>query len=152
MANINDFLYSTMDVAIWSTVEVSIGIVASAAATLRPLFRVFFSGSMGTGGASSAKELSNHNWPKSGYIRSRGTNEAFALRSDISKTGGVTTVIQGDTDMERGKIGRVSHVGNGNPTAGWNNSDAQLRGDSSDDEPAWRGGIIKTTGMTQTTH
>jgi hypothetical protein len=152
MADVSDFLYSTMDVAIWSTVEVGIGILASAAATLRPLFRVFFTGSMGTGGGSSAPELSNHNWPKSGYIRSRGATEAFALRSDISKTGGVTTVIEGDVDMERGQASRESHDGNVNP-AGWkNNSDAQLRGNSSDDEPTWRGGIMKTTGMTQTTH
>jgi hypothetical protein len=148
MADVGDFLYSTMDVAIWSTVEVGIGIVASAAATLRPLFRVFFAGSKAVNGGSSAP-TSNH-WPKSGYIRSRGTNEAFALRSDISKTGGVTTVIQGDVDMESGHMKRESHDGNANP-GGWNNSDAQLRGNSSDEEPpAWRGGIVKTTGMTQT--
>ena len=150
MADIGDFLYSTMDVAIWSTVEVGIGIVASAAATLRPLFRVFFAGSKATNGGSSAAPASNH-WPKSGYIRSRDTNEAFALRSDISKTGGVTTVIEGDVDMESGKMKRESHDGNATP-GGWNNSDAQLRGDSSDEEPAWRGGIVKTTGMTQTRH
>lgn len=150
MADVNDFLYSTMDVAIWSTVEVGIGIVASAAATLRPLFRVFFAGSKATNGGSSAPASSH--WPKSGYIRSRGTNEAFALRSDISKTGGVTTVIEGDADMEGGKMKRESHDGNTNP-GGWNSSDAQLRGDSSDEEPAWRsGGIVKTTGMTQTRH
>lgn len=150
MAHINDFLYSTMDVAIWSTVEVGIGIVASAAATLRPLFRVFFGGSMGTGGGSSAPELSNH-WPKSGYMRSRSTTEAFALRSDIGKTGGVTTVIEWDVHTKRGQTKKGSHDRNVDP-GGWNNSDAQLRGNSSDDEPTWRGGIMKTTGMTQTTH
>lgn len=41
MSNKADFLYATMDVAIWSCVETSIGISASAAATLRPLFRKF---------------------------------------------------------------------------------------------------------------
>lgn len=150
MADLSDFLYSTMDVAIWSTVEVGIGIVASAAATLRPLFRAFFAGSMGTGRGTSASVLSSH-WSKSGYIRSKGTTEAFALRSDISKTGGVTTVIEGDADMERGQAKRGSHGGNVN-AAGWNNSDAQLRGNSSDGEPTWNGGIMKTTGMTQTLH
>ncbi|KFY31853.1 hypothetical protein V493_00737 [Pseudogymnoascus sp. VKM F-4281 (FW-2241)] len=94
MADLSDFLYSTMDVAIWSTVEVGIGIVASAAATLRPIFRAFFAGSMGMGRGTSAPVHSSH-WSKSGYIRSKGTTEAFALRSDISKTGGVTTVIEG---------------------------------------------------------
>ncbi|OBT76822.1 hypothetical protein VF21_04484 [Pseudogymnoascus sp. 05NY08] len=147
MADISDFLYSTMDVAIWSTVEVGIGIVASAAATLRPLFRVFFAGSRAVNGGSSA--LASNHWSKPAYIRGKDGNEAFALRSDISKIGGVTTVIQGDVDIEGGKMRKESHDGNAT-RGGWNNSDAQLRGESSDDELAWRGGIMKTTGMTQT--
>jgi hypothetical protein len=36
-----DFLYSTMDVALWSTVEPGIGITAGSLACLRPLFRVW---------------------------------------------------------------------------------------------------------------
>jgi hypothetical protein len=36
-----DFLYATTDVAIWSTVEPGIGIVAASIACLRPLFRVW---------------------------------------------------------------------------------------------------------------
>lgn len=35
-----DFLYSTTDIAIWSTVEPGIGIAAGSIACLRPLFRV----------------------------------------------------------------------------------------------------------------
>lgn len=38
-----DFLYNITDIAIWSTVEPGLGIVAASAATLRPLFRNFFS-------------------------------------------------------------------------------------------------------------
>ena len=40
--DVNDFLYSTIDVAIWSTCETGIGLAASACATLRPLLRHFF--------------------------------------------------------------------------------------------------------------
>ena len=36
-----DFLYATIDVAIWSTAETGMGITASSLATLRPLFRTF---------------------------------------------------------------------------------------------------------------
>jgi hypothetical protein len=38
-----DFLFATVDLAIWSSVEVGIGIVAASIATYRPLFRSFFS-------------------------------------------------------------------------------------------------------------
>jgi hypothetical protein len=36
-----DFLYSTVDVALWSTIEPGIGITAGSLACLRPLFRVW---------------------------------------------------------------------------------------------------------------
>jgi hypothetical protein len=38
-----DFLFATIDLAIWSSVEVGIAIVAASIATYRPLFRSFFS-------------------------------------------------------------------------------------------------------------
>ena len=37
-----DFLFATTDVAIWSTVEPGLGIVAAGAVALRPLFRTFY--------------------------------------------------------------------------------------------------------------
>ncbi|KAF4633850.1 hypothetical protein G7Y89_g4263 [Cudoniella acicularis] len=149
MANISDFLYSTMDVAIWSTVEPGIGITASAAATLRPLFRAYFSGTLGTG--SGTNPIAPNRQPKfngraSGYIRSRDT-ETFALRSDVGKSGGVTTVIEGNADMERGQTSGGSHDGN---PGGWNDSESKLRDGSSDlEERNWGTGIVKTTGTTQ---
>ncbi|KAF1986278.1 hypothetical protein K402DRAFT_421485 [Aulographum hederae CBS 113979] len=39
LGNISDFLYSTVDIAIWSTVEPGIGITAACIATLRPLLK-----------------------------------------------------------------------------------------------------------------
>ena len=152
MADTGDFLYSTMDVAIWSTVEPGIGITASAAATLRPLFRAYFSGTLGTG--SGTKPSASNRQPKfngraSGYIRS-GDIEAFALRSDVGKSGGVTTVIEGDVDMEKGQTSGDSHDGN---LGGWNDSESKLRDGSSDlEERSWGTGIMKTTGTTQVTN
>jgi hypothetical protein len=124
-------------VAIWSTVETGIGISASAAATLRPLFKTFFGSSRVAGTSSS------NNWPRSGYVRSNGLREeGYGLRSDLGKGTGVTTVIEGDAD-ERG-ITSKGTFGDG----GWNDSNSKLRG-VSDDESEWRSGIMKTTGVTQ---
>ncbi|MCJ1411042.1 hypothetical protein MMC19_005130 [Ptychographa xylographoides] len=41
LAASTDFLYSTVNLAIWSTVEPGVGITAASLATLRPLFRAF---------------------------------------------------------------------------------------------------------------
>jgi hypothetical protein len=38
-----DFLFATVDLVLWSSVEVGIAIIASSMATYRPLFRTFFS-------------------------------------------------------------------------------------------------------------
>jgi hypothetical protein len=43
IASSKDFLYQTFDLAIWSTVEIGIAIMAAAIATYKPLFRSFFS-------------------------------------------------------------------------------------------------------------
>lgn len=39
MTNEADFLHSTIEVAIWSTIEINLGMTAACCATLRPLFR-----------------------------------------------------------------------------------------------------------------
>ncbi|TID16389.1 Kinesin heavy chain [Venturia nashicola] len=43
----DDFLYATVDIAIWSTVEPGVGIAAACAATLRPLLQRLFRGRPG---------------------------------------------------------------------------------------------------------
>ncbi|RDL42465.1 Uncharacterized protein BP5553_02444 [Venustampulla echinocandica] len=153
MADINDFLYSTMDVAIWSTVEVGIGITASGAATLRPLFNAYFSSTIGGSGSGTTPSASNRqpqfNGRASRYLRSKDT-ETFVLRSDIGKTGGVTTVIEGDADLERVQTSGDSHDGN---QRGWNDSESKLRDASSDlEDRSWPRGIVKTTGTIQVTN
>jgi len=43
-----DFLYATVDVAIWSDIEQGLAITAGSLATLRPLYRKLFSSSVGS--------------------------------------------------------------------------------------------------------
>lgn len=103
LANQADFLYATTDVAIWSTSETGIGITASCLATLRPLFREFFSRQKLMGGTSSNERPT----ASGGYIRSRsrGGIEEFGLRSDITKNSGTTTTVESGRpgDLERGE-------------------------------------------------
>lgn len=141
LADISDFLYATTDVAIWSTSETGIGITASCIATLRPLFRTFFMrtelmGNSYTGAGSSGWPSKN---PNSGYIRSKNNKDAFndeiALRDDIGKTTGVTTVVESDIDLERGG-------------EKWNPTHSN---GSSDNAECWDAGIRKTVVSTQQT-
>lgn len=148
MANLGDFLYSTMDVAIWSTVETGIGITASAAATLRPIFQTYFSsshsGSSGTN-PSAFNRLPKSDGPAKGYFHSEGTD--FAMSSNVGKSDAVTTVIEGNSDVERGDSTKRSRGGD---PGWWNDSQSKLREEGSDvEEENWQAGIVKTTGMTQ---
>ncbi|EXK25056.1 hypothetical protein FOMG_18261 [Fusarium oxysporum f. sp. melonis 26406] len=107
LTDIDDFLYSTSDVAIWSTVETGLGITASAVATLRPLLRNFFGqGSSAEGGGNSARpwQRTGSNHPSGGYLRSHGVNgqEAFDLHDNAGKRIGVTTIIDHSDDGKAG--------------------------------------------------
>jgi len=137
MSNIADFLWATSDVAIWSTIEIGIGITASATATLRPLFRIMLGSTQNASGHKSSSQM----WGTpagrpSGYRR--GVEDGFVLRSDIGK-GGLSTTIQGgnrdDDSLEEPSESRG------------HDSVEKLRGDGSSDE--WNVGIIKTTMTTQ---
>jgi hypothetical protein len=141
-----DFLYSTTDVAIWSTVEPGIGITAAAMATLRPLFRTFFSRSKLLG-SSTHNQSGSKAWPSSrkpgraGYFRSGGGPndrlEELGLRSDIAKGVGITTVIRstkgpGHEEEEMGRAGKVKRSGSKNVLKK-NVSETHLRDDSSEE-------------------
>jgi hypothetical protein len=140
MSNIPDFLWATTDVAIWSTIEIGIGITASSAATLRPLFRVLLGASRNASGKGSQMWGHGPSDRPSGYIRNRGTDDAVVLRSDIGK-GGFSTRIHGGTRSgdDGESLERVVESGD-------NDSVEKLRGDDSDE---WDRGIIKTTKTTQ---
>jgi hypothetical protein len=153
LKNVADFLYATTDVAIWSITETGLGITASAAATLRPLFRSFFQRSRLMGG-SSTKPNSNP-WPtaRSGYLRSEShnhTDQEIGLRSDIGKTVGVTTMVHTQNKMrDSDSEASVGHKVNSlEAPRGWNTSQSKLTEGSSEDfvPTGWStSGIQKTT-------
>lgn len=133
LTDIGDFLYSTADVAIWSTVETGLGITAAGFATLRPLLRKFLGGSSAhdTPGATSGGQWhrtgSGH--PKDAYgrgISRTGGKEDFELRDAPGKDYGVTTVIDHgkqspDTDSESQKA-----IGSDDGVNDWSGSDQDL--------------------------
>ncbi|TVY65604.1 hypothetical protein LSUE1_G007941 [Lachnellula suecica] len=100
-----DFLYATTDVAIWSILETGLGITASCLATLRPLFREFFSRSKLFGGSSS------HVITGGRYVRSESIGiEEIGLRDGCCKNAGTTTTIQSDLAYAPDMDGiRVTH-------------------------------------------
>lgn len=140
--DVDDFLYTTSDVAIWSTIETGLGITASGVATLRPLLRTFFgAGSSAEGEGTSARQWqrTGSNYPSQGYIRSHGRNgggEAFDLHDNAGKRIGVTTVIDhGEESSDVGAKGSSSYKRDdvsdiSDPPADWNNSQSNLAQES----------------------
>jgi hypothetical protein len=107
--DIDDFLYSTIDVAIWSTCETGIGLATSAVATLRPLLRQVFGEISITGSSKKPSRMWGGGYgSRSGYRPhpSQGDN------IDISLT---------DHDMKRNHV----HVSSG-PTLSRTGSTAGL--------------------------
>jgi hypothetical protein len=158
-----DFLYATTDVAIWSLVESGLGITASSAATLRPLFRTFLSRSR-LFGPSTRDEYPSGGWsnnPSRGYSRRTGNGD-INLRSDLAKGSITTTVVGGrdhEHDIEMGAHGRRV---NGNDMDAhikepWDGSQTKLNDASSvgSEDVAygadWRNGFRTTTVTVEST-
>ncbi|KUJ22539.1 uncharacterized protein LY89DRAFT_302918 [Mollisia scopiformis] len=80
LALTDDFLFATTDVAIWSTVEPGLGLMAVGGATLRPLFRSFYN--LSTRGGNTL--------PRSGYMKNPDT--PIQLRNDVGGKGTVTSI------------------------------------------------------------
>ena len=124
----DDFLYSTSDVAIWSTVETGLAITAAGVATLRPLLRTFF------GGGSSAPEYDNNStrrWHRTGSAHHG--EPGFDLQHRSQKGMGVTTVIDHnktpqDPDLESNSKADARSVASDpfQQEADWNSSDSNL--------------------------
>ncbi|PQE17462.1 hypothetical protein CJF32_00008691 [Rutstroemia sp. NJR-2017a WRK4] len=98
LSEVNDFLYATVDVAIWSTCETGIGITVCSLATLRPLFKSFFNRSKLFGSSSRKNTSAGFPDPEGGYIKQKDTGGPLSkhdvkLRSDLPFQAGVTTVI-----------------------------------------------------------
>jgi hypothetical protein len=111
LALTDDFLFATTDVAIWSTIEPGLGIVAAAGATLRPLFRTFYSLT-----TQRSQQKSQHA-SRVGYLQQqsasrpsvRHTKSASSISDDIEMKGTTTTSVGGsdpfgDSRSDKGGI------------------------------------------------
>jgi hypothetical protein len=87
LAETEDFLWSNTDVAIWSIVEVGMGVTASSLATLRPLFISFLSKSR-----SKASTYPRNTLRLRSYIK-KTSRDDLELRSDFGKSICVTTTV-----------------------------------------------------------
>ncbi|MCJ1366845.1 hypothetical protein MMC16_005975 [Acarospora aff. strigata] len=132
-----DFLYNTLDVAIWSTVEPGVGIIAASIPTLRPLFKTFFTRVGISSNSRGGQNLTNSRmspWPhnRSGYQRSHPLN-------DLRPEGGPVTT----TTVEASRRGRGHGSGQGN----WLRGASSNHGDETS-EKSLESGISKTVGIT----
>ncbi|KAI0177903.1 hypothetical protein BJ166DRAFT_600519 [Pestalotiopsis sp. NC0098] len=140
----DDFLYSTSDIAMWSTIETGLGITAAGVATLRPLLKTFFGGSSAPGHGTSARQ-----WQRTGSGHPKG-DEGFDMHDRGNKGVGVTTVI--DYGRARAKRDVESHGIKGDADSGrsdpfsdenFNNSQANLTGIPEQDGTGWNGITVK---------
>ncbi|MCJ1246733.1 hypothetical protein MMC30_003942 [Trapelia coarctata] len=86
----SDFLYSTVDLAIWSTIEPGVGITAASLATLRPLFRSFF----GKGDASRSNPPLTMPRLRSDYVRAGGDGGGPAPPKSICVSTTITSTVR----------------------------------------------------------
>ncbi|KAL9563829.1 hypothetical protein ACKAV7_012071 [Fusarium commune] len=114
ITDIDDFLYSTSDLAIWSTVETGLAITASAIATLRPLLRNYLDRSSSanpSGRSARAWQLTGRVHPPGGYFRSHGVDgeEAFDLHDNAGNRIDVTSVVHYNKDGNVGARESCEH-------------------------------------------
>ncbi|KAI1840394.1 hypothetical protein JX265_007215 [Neoarthrinium moseri] len=152
LTDINDFLYSTADVAIWSTIETGLGITAAGVATLRPLLKTFFGGgSSAPGHGTSARQ-----WQRTGSGHPKGET-GFDLHDRSNKGLGVTTVIDygnnHGVDIESQKVKGDNRSDTSNPFAGgddWNSSQTNLAESPDNGGQGWnitvKKSIVQTSG------
>ncbi|KAE9381535.1 hypothetical protein N431DRAFT_425107 [Stipitochalara longipes BDJ] len=96
LAITDDFLFATTDVAIWSTVEPGLGLVAAGGATLRPLFRSFYNLSTNRRSVTHPylpshpqSRIKSHRSSPSSLCR----QESIRLRNDIVDPRGTVTSV-----------------------------------------------------------
>jgi len=139
--------------ALLCIVEVAIGIIALAAATLRPLFRVFLGRSKLWGNTAGS---SNGTWPtppsRLGYIRSnsnqhvRSNDDEVGLRSELEQKPAIITVVGARVAQSE------SHGRQCMSTSKRTHSEPSLDGDDSDDNfifQNWSDGIQKSVVVTR---
>jgi hypothetical protein len=144
--DVDDFLYSTTGVAIWSTLETGIGITASSLATLRPLFQNFFG--VSTTGPSGQSDATRGG---KGYIRSKtnGNTEAFQRHETFADTGVITVIEHGEElrDLERGDR-KGDHHSEATMSIASNSSQSNLAKGNQQSDGYWNVTIHKTVVQT----
>jgi hypothetical protein len=136
--DIPDFLYSTTDVAIWSTCETGIGLATSASATLRPLLRQVF-GELSSNGNSNRKNsrIWAGTYPgRSGYLPHPSQNGD----NDIPLTGR-------DQDFSHVHVVTGGNVSPSESTFGLKDWEHEKSGNKT--PPEMNKGIMKTVKITQ---
>ncbi|KAH9887510.1 hypothetical protein F4778DRAFT_786351 [Xylariomycetidae sp. FL2044] len=142
-----DFLYSTADVAIWSTVETGLGITTAGVATLRPLLKTWFGGGSSAPGHGTSAAAPQYR--KTGSHSKRSQNDGgFDLHLRTNKGTGVTTVI--DSDEVEGQARHHRDLGDNRSEAsdpfasdGWNSSQSNLAQRPEEDPRRGRGWAIR---------
>ncbi|KAF1921648.1 hypothetical protein BDU57DRAFT_535286 [Ampelomyces quisqualis] len=144
MNNEADFLYSTIDVAIWSTCETGIGLATSAVATLRPLLRKVL-GDTSTFGHSEQKRA--RTWggtfpTRSGYVShpSRGGDNDIPLKEHDGSLTHIHVVNSND----------LSPSGSTAELRDWEHEKESRMKSPIGSDPADKGGIMRTISITQT--
>ncbi|CAH0002448.1 unnamed protein product [Clonostachys byssicola] len=91
LADTEDFLYSSSDLTIWSTVETGLGISTAGFATLRPLLRAF----LGGGSSAQTGDTSGRQWHRTGSGRNA-TTDVFEMGDRPDERLGHTVVVGRD--------------------------------------------------------
>lgn len=99
-------LTSNGDVAIWSTIEPGLGIIAAGGATLRPLLRSFYGMTTASGGVTSTRAVAGfHHVPSCGRklfhtTDSLANSKETVYTTTLSSRIGVITSAKNDANLE----------------------------------------------------
>ena len=146
-----DFLFATTEIAIWSTVELGIGITASTMPTLRPLMSSFFERSriltannkrFGSSGSKSTDSTAFQN-------DSGRTNNKFDI--GMAKTRGATVVTKVHVPGDDEEMDIGSHYGRPESSNTWDDGASAVEIDSYESN-SHRGWNVKVSKSVVQTH
>lgn len=153
LVDAEDYLYSTADVAMWSTTETGLGITAACVATLRPLLKSWFN----TGSSAPGHGTSARHYKRTGSGHPGTREDGFDMHDRTSKGIGVTTVIDHglnkERDIEAGGVKSDNRSETSDPFAGnedWNSSQSNLA--ESSPQGGWAGIRVQQSVVQTTSH
>jgi hypothetical protein len=142
LALTQDFLFATTDVAIWSTIEPGLGIVAAGAVTLRPLFRTFYAISTRNKSSAPLTASKHSRLQKSLPLRNNKLGQAElghgqpAYKQSLRSEGGSDEMrLRSDLGSPGSGMGKGGVVVSSDPLRDENEADREGR------EGTWGGGI-----------